>query len=137
MQLLATADGGTSWAVQALPSFLPIADGLRATNATTLLLIGTTATEVPEIARSSTGGSTWGKALYFDPAWVSETPTSGTSGSAVTLRGHGCDNGEAVSIRWAAPTGMQVALTTADSNGSFAVPFPVPAATAGTYRVYA
>ncbi len=135
--LFATSNGGSTWTQQTIPSLLPYPNDLQAVSTLTVIMEGTNQFEVPGIARSSNGGSSWSSAAVFDPAWLSVSPTSGSVGSTITLSGHGFAAGEAVKVRWTSTQGTTLATVTSDSNGGFTVSFAVPSTTAGAHKVYA
>jgi len=65
---------------------------------------------------------------------ITINPTSGTAGERVTVRGTGFADGEDVTIKF---DGDEIATGDTDLDGSFTIPFDVPAVGSGTYDVEA
>jgi len=69
---------------------------------------------------------------------ITITPTSGTSGTTVTVSGTGFSASRSITIKYnTVPVTSSPAAISTDTNGSFTASFNVPAGVAGTYSVQA
>jgi len=86
------------------------------------------------VATGSTSKMTGSAAYVVTAPSLTLSATSGAAGSTLTAVGHNFAAGEVVRVSF---NGVVVAQATADSNGTFSVPFNIPAGASGSVPVTA
>jgi hypothetical protein len=85
----------------------------------------------------ATDGTNVATTTFTVPSSLTLNPSSGGSGTSVSVMGAGYLAGEGIVVSWDHPgQGNQVAAPTADSSGSFTTSFSVPSSS-GTHTVFA